>query len=262
MTNVAELFRPLASETRHCEQHGDFTSGQFRLPGGDGRAMWSPCPHCERERIQAEDRAMVAQTLENHRRQQLERMMGRAAIPKRFERCDLGNYEGYDSGPARAGAKARRYADEFATNRERGTSLIFCGETGNGKTHLAVGIIKTIMAAGYSGAYTRVVELARAVKETYARGAARTERDVYEQFARPDLLVIDEVGRQRDTDTERLVLFEVINSRYEEGKPTLLSTNLSLQQLRDYLDEAAEDRLREGGGTVVVFDWPSYRSRA
>lgn len=259
MTSVASLFRAEGTEQRRCEKHGEYTSNLFVLPGPEGRRMWTPCPACERVRIEAEDRERVAATLESNRRVQLERMIGRAAIPKRFSGCTFENYRTEEPGPAKALGKARRYAESFPEIRERGTSLIFCGNVGNGKTHLAVAIIRAIMETGYSGMYARVIELARAVNETYSPDSTRTERDVYETFAQPDLLVIDEVGRQRNSDAERLVLYEVINRRSEDMKPTLLSTNLSLTGLREYLDEAAEDRLREGGGTVVIFDWKSYR---
>ena len=54
--------------------------------------------------------------------------------------------------------------------------------------------------------------------------------------------------------------FEVINSRYEALKATIVISNLSGEALIDYLGEAAMDRLREGGRSVL-FDWTSYRRR-
>lgn len=259
MGSVASLFSARATEQRHCEDHGDYESNLYRVPSQPPREIWSPCPHCERERVQAEDRAIVAEAQRARHQARMEQLIGRAAIPPRFQDRTLESYTAEYPGQVKALNASRRYVEGFADHRARGRCLIFCGNAGTGKTHLIVGIIKGIMAAGYTGTYTRMLELARAVKETYGHDAPRTEREVYEEFARPDLLVIDEVGRQHGSDTERMVLFEVINARYELGKPTILCANRSLSQLRDYLDEAAEDRMREGGGRVVVFDWDSHR---
>src|SRR5699024_2648302 len=95
-----------------------------------------------------------------------------------------------------------------------------------------------------------------AIKQSWAD---RNEPEVIQQFVNPDLLVIDEVGHQYGSDAERLMLFDLINARYMAAKPMILITNLELNGLREYLDERSQDRLREGGGTALVFDWISRR---
>ena len=154
-----------------------------------------------------------------------------------------------------------RYATEWRDNLQAGRSLIMCGNPGTGKTHLAVGIAKHIMDEGGTALFTRVIDMIRTVRETYGRDSTRTERQVIAEYARPDLLILDEVGHQHGSDAERLNLFDVINARYEQCRPTLLITNLSLNGLREYLDDRAQDRLREGVGRVLVFDWQSQRDK-
>src|SRR5690606_23131134 len=99
----------------------------------------------------------------------------------------------------------------------------------------------------------------RAVKDTYRRDSTQTEAEAIASFVTPDLLILDEVGVQFGSDTEKLILFEIINGRYESMKPTIVISNLAIGELEAYLGERAFDRLREGGGKAVVFDWPSYR---
>ena len=74
-----------------------------------------------------------------------------------------------------------------------------------------------------------------------------------------DLLILDEVGVQFGSDTEKLILFDVLNERYEKRRPTLVLSNLSLPDVEQYLGERIFDRLREDGGEAVVFDWESHR---
>jgi DNA replication protein DnaC len=76
-----------------------------------------------------------------------------------------------------------------------------------------------------------------------------------------DLLILDEIGVQFGSETERNLLFDVLNERYEDCKPTLLLSNLPKQDVAKYLGERVMDRLREDGGRVVVFDWESHRGR-
>jgi DNA replication protein DnaC len=77
----------------------------------------------------------------------------------------------------------------------------------------------------------------------------------------PDLLILDEVGVQFGSDTEKLLLFDVLNERYEQRKPTLLLSNLALDGVKAFLGERIYDRLREDGAEAVVFDWDSWRGR-
>jgi DNA replication protein DnaC len=72
------------------------------------------------------------------------------------------------------------------------------------------------------------------------------------------LLVMDEVGVQYGTDAEKVLLFDVINRRYQDVMPTILLTNLDKAGLREYLGDRAFDRIRENG-LLVPFVWESHR---
>jgi DNA replication protein DnaC len=257
VSNIASLFEGRRkTETRLCEAHGEYESACFVL-GGEPR--WSACPACDQERMQIDNRELSRRLTREIEEAKQREMLGRAAIPKRFSARTLDNYVAEIEGQQKALNSARRYVECWEENRARGTSLIYCGNPGTGKTHLAIGIAKELMQQGHTALFARVIEMAAAVKETYTKGSAQTERQVLRSFARPDLLILDEVGQQHGSDTERMILSEVINARYEDCKPTILISNLSLTGLREYLDPRAEDRLREGGGRVVVFDWASKR---
>lgn len=75
----------------------------------------------------------------------------------------------------------------------------------------------------------------------------------------PSLLVIDEVGVAFGTESERTIFYQIINGRYERVLPTVLVSNLAEKDLPASIGERAMDRLREGGGVTLVFDWESYR---
>ena len=77
----------------------------------------------------------------------------------------------------------------------------------------------------------------------------------------PELLILDEVGVQFGSETEKLMLFDVLNERYEKRKPCVLLSNLAIDDVKAFLGERVFDRLREDGGEAVAFDWESYRGR-
>ena len=74
-----------------------------------------------------------------------------------------------------------------------------------------------------------------------------------------DLLVIDEVGVQFGTDTEKMILFEILNERYENLKPTILISNLSIESLKKFTGDRVIDRMKENKGKVLIFNWNSAR---
>ena len=243
-------------ETRTCERHGDYEAMFIR------NQFWTTCIECgaeERAREREEDRKRVEREFRERRAAQL---LGRAAIPKRFEDRRLSNFVAQCDGAKKALVLAQEYADSFETALETGACLIFCGGVGTWKTHLAIGIAHEVLAKDKSPVFTSVMGAVRAVKETYSRESEKSEGEVIDSFIRPDLLILDEVGVQFGSDTEKLILFEIINGRYESLRPTILISNLAKDALAQFIGERAFDRLREGGGKLVVFDWPSYRRQA
>ncbi|WP_310625784.1 ATP-binding protein [Limnohabitans sp.] len=175
----------------------------------------------------------------------------------------------------RALAFAKTYADEFDKVLKTGRSAVFVGKPGTGKTHLSAGIGLRIMHRdNRTVLFSSVLRAVRRVKESWRRDSAETESQAIAALVFPDLLILDEVGQQFGSDTEKLILFDVLNERYEKRKPTLLLANVPLDDylknpsdkekspgLKSFLGERIIDRLREDGGEIVPFDWESMRGK-
>ncbi|WP_176216943.1 ATP-binding protein [Andreprevotia lacus] len=254
MTTLAALGAP-ATRSATCPQHGDYTSRKWL------GSIWSKCPQCsaaqaEASRHDAERRA--AQASSAHWQQQLQQ----AAIPPRFLDRTLHNYQATQAGQQRALAFAHAYAAALA-GPASGRSAIFSGERGTGKTHLAIGIAQQAMGRhGKTALFTTVQRYIRAVRDSWSRNSPLTESAVVALYARPDLLILDEIGVQAGSDNEKQLLFDLLNERYEHRRSTLLLTNLTVGECRSYLGERVFDRLREDGGEFVAFDWDSWRGRS
>ncbi len=258
MNSVTSLMSKLQVESAKCERHGAYES--TGLPVADS-VRWSPCPECHAESEAAAQR-IHRQKLNAHGNQvRLERAMEQACIPKRYQFRTLDTYQAKSEAQAKALNSARRFADNFDGILEQGGNLIMAGSPGTGKTHLAIGIAHQIIGNGRTAMFMTAMNAIRRIRETYRKDDA-TERKVIQAMAEPDLLILDEVGIQLGTDSERMTLFEIINARYEQMRPMILISNLDIQGIKDFLGERSADRLREGGGRAILFDWQSYRMEA
>lgn len=241
--------------TRTCREHGEYQASIWR-------GTESGCFACVKLADEKRRAVEKAEADAKNRAEQWERKLGRAAIPERFADKTLENYRPTCSQSEGALRVAQSYADGFNDNAKLGRCLIFSGDVGTGKTHLAIGIAHALIKKGKQPVFVSVIKAVRKIKETYSRDVKTTEDEAIQSFIEPDLLILDEVGVQFGSDTEKLYLFEIINGRYEKSKPTILISNLSLKELETFVGSRVMDRLREGGGKAVVFDWQSYRRAA
>lgn len=243
--------------TAHCEKHGQFSLRTIEMLGH--KIIASRCPRCVDDEAADEQRKRDERQAENARKQ-WEAKIGRSGIPERFADRTLDAYLAKTEGQHRALAFARRYADDFKAVAKIGRGALFLGKPGTGKTHLAVGIALQVMRdPKRSALFCTVMRAIRTIKDTWRKGAEQAESDAIEALVFPDLLILDEVGVQFGSEAEKLLLFDVLNERYERRRPTLLLSNLTAPEVAAYLGERVMDRLREDGGEVVVFDWASHR---
>lgn len=254
--DLSNWLRDLVTEKRMCADHGEYTATQTPIK------TWTGCPACREIEVKHSDEERRTQEARDWQDRRAKHLLGRAAIPPRFADRRLSNYLPQCEQAKRALDVAQDYATNFPKMLKAGSGLILCGGVGTGKTHLAIGIAHEIMEQDHSPVFTSVMGAVRAVKETYSRDAEMSERDAIQSFIKPDLLILDEVGVQFGSDTEKLILFEIINGRYEAVKPTIVISNLAKDALMQFIGERSFDRLREGGGRLVAFDWPSYRRQA
>lgn len=246
-----------------CDKHGDYDALLWALDPASAapyaQPFWSKCSLCDDE-IQAEQDARSEDAKERQERW-MSLQLDAANIPPRFRHATVWGWQHGMEQQQRAWAWARDYCGQFEIVQQTGRSGLFTGAPGTGKTHLAVGILRHILEKGGTGYYTTVMGLLGRIKDTYHREATETEQQVIDHVRDVDLLVIDEVGRQLDTNYEHAQLFRILDLRYGALRPTLLVSNLSREKLGEFLGEAMVDRMREGGGGLLVFDWASQRPR-
>lgn len=139
-----------------------------------------------------------------------------------FDKCD-------DSQAARA---CKKFAIEFGKRGDLG--LVLAGPVGTGKTFLAACIANKLLVAGYTVKFSTFGEIERELWDAPSR------QKVMDRLTAVDLLVVDDLGAERDTEYMTEIVTEVINARYTARKPLLVTTNITDFSSRGKVEE---DRL-------------------
>jgi len=178
-----------------------------------------------------------------------ERLLAAAHIPARYQHCELSNFECEPPPPpqgrtymAESGALlhgqpedrftksirdarflAGRFVEEYPTDK---TGLLFVGSVGVGKTHLAVGIIRDLIREkGIHCLFCDYRELLKSIQNSYNPQVQATEMEILQPVFDAEVLVLDELGAARSTEWVFDIVNYILNSRYNDDKTTIITTN-------------------------------------
>lgn len=246
-----------AAVEKQCQKHGAYTAKVITIFNSKKETS---CQLCEKER-EEEKQCEKEREKKVARKRLIAKRLGDSGVPLRFKNREFDNYRCNSKSQSQALEVSRYFAENFSDCLKNGASLLFCGNPGTGKTHLATAISNHVCRSGYVSLFISVLKAVRSVKSTWNRNENGNEQEAYNALIEPDLLILDEVGVQFGSDAEKLILFEILNGRYENMKSTIVISNLSIHAIAGYLGERVIDRLGEGGGSSLIFDWDSYRTK-
>jgi DNA replication protein DnaC len=152
-------------------------------------------------------------------------LLASARIPKRYEHCELSNFEfdGPHAHLATARMAACRFVEEYPLES---TGLLLIGGIGVGKTHLAVGIIKELISSkGIPCLFYDYRELLKQIQNSYNDSVKVTELDVLRPVFETEVLVLDELGAVRPTEWVWDTVSLILNTRYNDSRTTIITTN-------------------------------------
>ena len=181
----------------------------FEILTRDGREFAQPCSCRRASTISGDD------------------VLASCRIPPRYEHCTLETFEPGSPSLSSALEKAMTFCSGYPhLADDEGLGLLFCGDNGVGKTHLAVAVLRELVSArGAHGQFWDFHELIREIKSSYDPETKTTELQVLEPVIEMDVLLLDDLGAWKMTDWMNDTLFYLLNSRYMAKRPTIITTN-------------------------------------
>lgn len=240
-----------------CDKHG--TQIDRRMTMFNGKPYPQPgepsCPVCIQEKVQAKLAEERAQRQAEH----VKRIVTASCIPLNYANFHFADYRTETAAQQRIVELCNRYTVSLAEKKNPGW-LVLSGRPGNGKTMLLGCMVRALAGARITSRYITQAAMGREFRATYQRNAEISEAELFDRYAEVPVLMLDELAVFSTEGTDR-VLFELLDARYANGRPTVIATNHPRNRLEDVLGERLYDRLREAA-TFLAFDWESARKPA
>lgn len=232
----------------------------------EAAAYWKKYDEEEKQRKLNEEEAKRRQAMQ----EKIGRLLGKSGIKKRFQQRTFDRFIADTPGRKKAYDIAKAYADMFQMHKANGDGLYIEGTNGTGKTHLAAAIaLKLIYEDNVPVICKTSSDLLMDIKKSFDNSSTISEAQILDIYKKVDLLVIDDLGKEQCSDWSMSVLYSILNDRYEDMKPTIITTNYNSDDLIKALTPKGYDntkiiavlsRLRETS-RVVTMAWEDYRSK-
>ena len=233
---------------------------------GQTRALADLCD-CKESQI-ARDKELLDEIRAKNMAETVARLYESSGIKRKYMGCTLDNYdtEG-DPRKVKALLTAQRYVETFGDRESKGEGLYIHGGNGTGKTHLVSGIAHALIQRGVSVTCSTYSVMLLNIRDRVANGYS--EMDAISRYIRSRLLVIDDLGKEKPTEWSLAALYNIINMRYEDAKPTIITANYGYNGLTRALTpgDSDDDRIRAivsrlmESTYLLYFDWDDNRRR-
>lgn len=152
--------------------------------------------------------------------------------------------------------KCKEYAAKLDIETKHG--LLIIGNPGTGKTHLAASILRVALLKSIASGFVVVPNLLDEIRNSFKEEGG--SRELVSRIRSKRLIVLDDLGKERATDWVSEELYKLINFRYEQELPTIITSNRSTQEMEKQLGYATVDRLAEMCRAVPLTG-PSWRRK-
>ncbi|MCG9967250.1 ATP-binding protein [Pelotomaculum terephthalicicum JT] len=196
------------------------------------------------------------------RQKAIARLFRNSCLPQKLLNCSLANFNfkyyardcvdeskgiSYYELAQLAYQAAKKFIAKFL-QEPRTDGLMFTGQVGSGKTFLACSIANALLKRGKTALFVVVPDLLDQIRSTYdiARNAGDyTEFDLVETARQVPLLILDDLGAHNYTEWSRNKIYSIINYRLNHCLPIIVTTNITPEDLEEYLGERTTSRLLE-----------------
>jgi DNA replication protein DnaC len=179
------------------------------------------------------------------KQRRLDVLFKQSRLGERFKDCTFDNYPRI---PETDGIFMSLY--EFADNFSKyvNKSILMVSHPGTGKTYLSSCVVNKLVLKGITAIFVVVPDLLNQIRSTYDRSSSEKEDKIMFGLCETELLVLDDIGAERHRDKEDWgteKLYSIINSRYNNMKATIFTTNCTMKELAEKLGDRTYSRICE-----------------
>lgn len=178
------------------------------------------------------ERIKLLTKLEIERKKNMERLYTLSCMSSRLRNYSFENYKVCNENKT-AYFKAKKYVADLLAGK-KSNSLFITGNIGTGKTHLAASIANELIKNGQPVIFGTLINLLTEVKDSYSIDG-EYESKIINKYSKIGLLIIDDLGKERPSEWTLEKLFTIINNRYENNLPVIITTNYNREKLRERL---------------------------
>jgi len=174
-------------------------------------------------------------------------------VPAKYANATLNQYLARNQHEIEIKKQISRYQTNIIENSLVGKNLLLIGNFGTAKSLLLSALCNhCTIGKGLTAKYVNIPDVAGEVKDTFADGTLKTEEDVIKSYLILDYLFLDDIDKGRLSDFVKELFKRIISKRYDEQKPTCISSNVGIEELDiEYFGEATISRMVEN--SVIIY---------
>lgn len=185
---------------------------------------------CDRERFEKQK--------QREKEQEIERLKRSCFISMSQWAYTFDNYEGEKD---KSYTIAKNYVKEYEQMKKENIGLLFCGTVGSGKTYLACCIANALIEEYMIR--VKIRNFAQIINDLQKSGFDLDKNEYIESLTNVSVLILDDLGIERDTSYAKEQVYNIVNSRYLKQKPTIFTTNLPYEKIQNSDDGVEYERI-------------------
>lgn len=185
---------------------------------------------CDRERFEKQK--------QREKEQEIERLKRSCFISMSQWAYTFDNYKGEKD---KSYTIAKNYVKEYEQMKKENIGLIFCGTVGSGKTYLACCIANALIEEYMIR--VKIRNFAQTINDLQKSGFDLDKNEYIESLTNVSVLILDDLGIERDTSYAKEQVYNIVNSRYLKQKPTIFTTNLPYEKIQNSDDGVEYERI-------------------
>lgn len=227
-----------SKEIPTCEVCGEPIGKKVTMPFGT--KIYPRACKCRREKLKKN----ALESKNQDKQIRLQRILKNSMMNDRFRKWTIENWN-HSVGNEKLYKMAKKYVEKFPDYKKENQGLLLYGEPGNGKTYFSASIANALLNTLTPVICVGAIALIERISQSQRTWGDEGIFTVLNALENADLLIIDDLGTEPDNKWTRSMMYQVIEKRNSTGLPVIITTNISMEELKSRYDDRTYSRLAE-----------------